>query len=94
MRTWLHTLFGGIIYNVFDIGFQVIVDYSVPNERVSEDVTSIEHRASHSLYGGLEQKVSHFSQGLYMKHLLKHITTPNLTISEIFARLYSSFTQG
>ena len=46
------------------------------------------------LYEGLKQKISPLSQGLYMKHLLKHLTTPNLTISEIFARLYSSFTQG
>ena len=46
------------------------------------------------MYGRLERKGSHLSQGLYMKHLLKHLTTPNLTISEIFARLYSSFTQG
>ena len=44
--------------------------------------------------GRPETRVSHLSQGLYMKHLLKHLTTPNLTISEIFARLYSSFTQG
>ena len=45
-------------------------------------------------YRTRERRVSHLSQGLYMKHLLKHLTTRNLTISEIFARLYSSFTQG
>ena len=70
------------------------MDYPVPCEGVSEDVSSIRHTASGSLYEGLEKRVSHLSQGLYMKHLLKHLTTPNLTISEIFARLYSSFTQG
>ena len=42
----------------------------------------------------LKQKVSPLSQGLYMKHLLKHLTTPNLTVSEIFAELNSSFTRG
>ena len=47
-----------------------------------------------SPYERLERRISYVSQGLYMKHLLKHLTTPNLTISEIFARLYSSFTQG
>ena len=51
------------------------------------------HQSS-PLYDGLKQTISPLSQGLYMKHLLKHLTTPNLTISEIFARLYSSFTQG
>ena len=47
-----------------------------------------------SPYERLERRISYVSQGLYMKHLLKHLTTSNLTISEIFARLYSSFTQG
>ena len=41
-----------------------------------------------------EKGFSNLSQGLYMKHLLKHLTTPSLTIAEIFARLYSSFTKG
>ena len=83
-----------IKYKSFIIRFQVIVDYPVPNDGVSDGASSISHRASCSLYEGLEKRVSHLSQGLYMKHLLKHLTTPKLTISEIFARLYSSFTQG
>ena len=32
-------------------------------------------------------------QGLYMKNLLKHITSQDLTVGAVFEHLYSSFTQ-
>ena len=60
----------------------------------SSPLLSSANHLSNPLYEGIRQKVSPLSQGLYMKHLLKHLTIPNLTISEIFEGLYSSFRQG
>ena len=75
----------------------MIVDYTETTEGAlidgAQGATSFSGLPN-TAYTRRERRVSNLSQGLYMKHLLKHLTTPNLTISEIFARLYSSFTQG
>ena len=76
----------------------MVVDYGSQLNKLSigdvADNRDNQKVTTSSPYERLERRISYVSQGLYMKHLLKHLTTPNLTISEIFARLYSSFTQG
>ena len=76
----------------------MIVDYAEDGRNSNhQELSPLFPSASNQsipIYQGLKQKVSPLSQGLYMKHLLKHLTTPNLTVSEIFAELNSSFTRG
>ena len=76
----------------------MIVDYAEDGRNSNQqELSPLLPSASNQsipIYQGLKQKVSPLSQGLYMKHLLKHLTTPNLTVSEIFAELNSSFTRG
>ena len=71
-----------------------MVDDGKSDLKESSPLLSTASHLSNPLYEGIKQRVSPFSQGLYMKHLLKHLTVPNLTISEIFEGLYSSFRQG
>ena len=71
-----------------------MVDDGKSDLKESSPLLSSASHLSNPLYEGIKQKVSPLSQGLYMKHLLKHLTVPNLTISEIFEGLYSSFRQG